>query len=431
MGVYKRGAVCWISYSGPSGLVRESTHQGDVRVAARMERERRREVALGTWKPTTSRTDARVTVGDYAAIWLARLEERQVATLRSYRQRYADHVDPTLGHRVLADIRPRDVIAFVSALKRSDLAPRTVHHVYDVLRSLCRDAVIDEVIVATPCVLPPKTLPKKRDKDPTWRAHAVYTRDEVETLISSELVAEDRRVYYALLFLLGCRPGEAVGRRWEDLDTVARPLGRMLIATQHDGRETKTLAPREMPVHPTLAAILARWRLEGWARWYGRPPRQSDLIIPSRLSPERVRDTQTTWAGLQADLDRLELRRRRQHDGRRTFVSLARIDGARPDVLETCTHAAKGDVFALYTSWDWATKCAEVAKLRIGERGRALVHSLVHSAEVADAERLTAVGDSTLPGEGLEPATVPPALAERRRIRAITAAKSRAKSRSK
>jgi hypothetical protein len=42
--VYFRGDIAWIRYAGPDGkIVRESTRQGDKRVAERIERERRRE----------------------------------------------------------------------------------------------------------------------------------------------------------------------------------------------------------------------------------------------------------------------------------------------------------------------------------------------------------------------------------------------------
>jgi hypothetical protein len=45
MSVYFRDRVAWIRYAGPDGrIVRESTRQGDKRVAERIERERRREV---------------------------------------------------------------------------------------------------------------------------------------------------------------------------------------------------------------------------------------------------------------------------------------------------------------------------------------------------------------------------------------------------
>src|SRR5690606_16047298 len=104
------------------------------------------------------------------------------------------------------------------------MAPRTVRHCYDVFRQMCRDAVIDEVIVATPCVLPPRTLPAKQDKVPGWRATALYTREEVEALISDPIVPWDRQVFNALEFFLGARHGEAAGRRWSHYDPSASPL---------------------------------------------------------------------------------------------------------------------------------------------------------------------------------------------------------------
>lgn len=35
-----------------------------------------------------------------------------------------------------------------------------------------------------------------------------------------------------------------------------------------------------MPVHPELAALLAAWKLDGWAATYGRVPEPGDLIVP-------------------------------------------------------------------------------------------------------------------------------------------------------
>ena len=52
------------------------------------------------------------------------------------------------------------------------------------------------------------------DKDPEWRSTAVFTREEVEPLLSDTRLPEDRRVLYAFLFLTVMRIGEAVALRW-------------------------------------------------------------------------------------------------------------------------------------------------------------------------------------------------------------------------
>jgi len=73
------------------------------------------------------------------------------------------------------------------------------------------------------------------------------------------------------------------------------------------------------------------------------------------------------------DLERIGLRRRRQYDSRRTFISLAQADGARKDILRWVTHGPEGDIVSLYTTLPWATLCEEVAKLKIGLREGRLI----------------------------------------------------------
>jgi hypothetical protein len=62
------------------------------------------------------------------------------------------------------------------------------------------------------------------------------------------------------------------------------------------------------------------------------------------------------------DLERVGLRARRQHDARRTFISIARADGARPDILRWATHGPTGDIVDDYTTLPC---CEEVAKVRV------------------------------------------------------------------
>jgi len=386
MGVYKRGRILWIRYADPSGeIVRESTDQADRRTAARLYRQRKREVADGTWIAPRSRSSTKLRVRDYAETWLARQKERELATWRNENQKLRAHVLPLIGERVLADLRPKDAIQLVEALKRRPvqrgrglLAPRTVHNAYAVFSRMCRDAVIDEVLIGTPCVLPSKTLPKKRDKDPTWRASAIFTREEVELLISDDRIDEDERTFYALLFFLGVRTGEAAGRRWRDYDTTARPLGRMTIATQYADRPLKQEdRPREMPVHPTLAAILAAWKLGGFPRFFGRAPTREDFIVPETSDQWKRRGQHrigsTSYRRLQRALELVELRRRRQHDARRTLISIGRADGCDRDILRACTHGDRREQLDDYTTWPWDVKCREVAKIQIARRGAAVV----------------------------------------------------------
>jgi integrase len=231
-----------------------------------------------------------------------------------------------------------------------------------------RDAVVDELIGANPCVLKRHDLPKAIDRDPSWRAGAVFTRAELEQLITDERIPEDRRVMYALMGLAGLRFGEAAALHWRNYDATLEPLGRLIVAASYNTNQrcektTKTEQPRLVPVHPTLAKVLAAWKLGGWEFLRARKAKVDDLIIPSRRGLNRSHGHMLKK--FHADLRRLGLRERRQHDLRRTFISLARADGARKDILETVTHGTRGDIIDTYTTLPWQSVCEEVSKMNV------------------------------------------------------------------
>jgi len=68
------------------------------------------------------------------------------------------------------------------------------------------------------------------------------------------------------------------------------------------------------------------------------------------------------------DCTRLTLRERRNHDARRTMISLARAGGASKDLLEWVTHGPPGDVIDGYTTLPWETLCQQVPCIKIERR---------------------------------------------------------------
>ncbi len=224
-----------------------------------------------------------------------------------------------------------------------------MRNVYSTVRSLFRDAAIADLITATPCVLTKRQIGAVHDAHSDWRRGAVFTRDELERLISDERIGVDRRVLYALLGVAGLCHGEAAALRFRHLDMDAAPLGRLPIAASNDRETTKTGVEPRVPVHPMLAAILASWRLSGWSKMFGRVPAPDDLVIPTAppapgggkktpvLQMRSKGYTFKRWCGGTADINNrsracdlsvLGLPHRRVHDLRRTFISLCREDGA-------------------------------------------------------------------------------------------------------
>jgi integrase len=390
MGVYARGSKLWIRFRDVGGKWRDASTGYNVG---------QEELARATLDEVLARVRAApssasapnqtLTVRAYAELWLSK---RETETAADDRGRLYNHILPALGHIPIAELRPRQVRAFVDELtrkrrqgnRRKDgsqvpteelLAPRTVRHIYGTLRAMMNDAVADELIASSPCVLKDE-LPAKRDKDRTWRRTAVFTRDEVETIISARSTPHDRRVLASLMFLGAMRFGESAALTWRDYDPTCTPLGKLVIEKSYSTKKrkvkgTKTENPREMPVHPTLARILAEWRLSGFEELTGRQPRPDDPIVPSRRGA--YRNVNASLRRFHEDLERIGLRARRQHDARRTFISIARADGAVADKLHFATHGPDGEIMDDYTTLPWPALCDEVSKAKISLREGKLI----------------------------------------------------------
>lgn len=373
--VIARGRVLYAKIKNVEGKwVRVATPfpVGDEERARTWARDRQREV-MDELARRARFGDGPLTVAAYASKWL---DARRTKTVRDDRNRIETHALPRIGHLLLSEVRPRhirDLVLELRADKEADLAPKTIREVASILGTMFKSAFIEELVPSNPVVLERGVLPKKMDKDPAWRAQAIFTRDEIEMLLSDERIPEDRRLIYGLKFFCG-RHTEVLTSTWSQYDATTRPLGTLHLV------ETKTGIPRAVPVHPTLARMLASWKLGGWQRVYGCSPRADDLIVRTRRAGNvyRAADTQLRFV---QDLEAIGLRtkastrNRRGHDLRRTLITLSRADGAIDSLLRWVTHGPKpGEILDVYSSPPWAALCAEVAKLRITLREGQVIH---------------------------------------------------------
>ncbi|MDX2093934.1 MAG: hypothetical protein SFX73_39235 [Kofleriaceae bacterium] len=408
MGVFVRGNKLWITFKDVNGSWR------NVATGHRVGEEK---LAQAKYDEIVARVqDAKpadggvLTVRMFAKTWLA---DRQKLDLdwKNDAGRLEHWILPVIGDKPIASIRTRHIVELVRHVRTTPsettgetVSQRTVYNVYSVVCALFRDAQLADKIEQTPCILDERQLGPRVDKDPEWRAEAVFSRAEVETIISHPVIPADRQVVYALELLAGVRPGEAAALRWRHYDATIEPLGKLLVAVAYNTRKnrqksTKTNAVKHVPVHPTLAAILAEWKLGGWEAMHGRAPAPDDLIVP--LPPEaaarrRSREGEPfrghDYSGKrwrEEDLPALRevqpnaWRHRRHYDMRATFITLALEDGADPHVIETrVTHTKKSrSAFDGYNRGrQWAITCGEVAKLRITRRTEAEVIELPKAA---------------------------------------------------
>lgn len=368
----------WVWFYDATGVRRyKSSKSKDEAVARKLLTTIERKVRAEKESGLAGAGSGPITVRRYAERWLNERRARGVASADSDEDRL-QHVFPLIGDMILSEVRPRHVLQLVRALEarrneqgKKKLAPRTILHVYGALRVMFSDALTEELIAATPCVLKQRRgeLPKKLDRDPTWRREAVFTREEVLMLVTDQRLPERHRVLYALENLGGMRVNEISPRRWRDYLPGAAPLGKLVVDTSYASKRkvlkaaTKTGVVREVPVHPALAHILTAWHAEGWARQYGRPPEPEDFIVPS--VDGGLLSSSSSYKRLLEDLELLGLRRRRQHDARRTFISLAIGDGARKELLRWVTHGPEGDIVDAYTTPPWHVLCEQVAMFKL------------------------------------------------------------------
>lgn len=353
--------------------------------------------------PASAPAAGPVTVLSHARAWIT---TQRYGSVDKDRRRIEFYLAAApLASMPIAEVRPRHVLAFIRwladrpSLRGGTLSARSVRNVYDVVRRALASAVIEDLIVSSPCAPLSNALPTLEDKHPGARETWLFTREEVEQLISDGELLPDRRVTYAILFLTGCRWGELAALRWRDWNPDAKPLGRLTISraieplTKRE-KSTKTGAVKRVPVHKVLAEVLIAWKAKGWEAIFGREPTSDDFIIPSRRMTARGVDNGNRY--LHEDCAKLKLTPRHVHCTRRTFISLAQDDGGEAAKLKWITHAPPKAVFDQYTTLQWKTLCAEVDKLVITLRrpAGAVVLPFVREASKRDGDGEGADGDA-------------------------------------
>lgn len=336
-------------------------------IRAKVATRKRSNSARGT-KPFTARTFA-------DEVWLPERRKAGIHTVNEDEDRLR-HVPSSIMDIPIGDVtRPQLEDFFRDLMGAKRLAPRTQLHIYGALRVLFKSALKKGLIAFTPCTLSArdKELPKKRDKDPLWRANRTYNVDEIERLLSDERLPEWNRILWGGLFLGGVRINEMAPRRWRDYDAAREPLGSLhvhsaqIFKTGEEG-PTKTGFPRMVPVHPELAKLLLAWKVGGWARQFGRQPTDDDFIVPALADASKMYHASTTLRRLHDDAFLLGLRlkagvsrKRGQHDARSSMISIARANKAEKDILRWVTHGPENaNQLDDYTVFPWETLCQQI-----------------------------------------------------------------------
>jgi len=210
---------------------------------------------------------SKMTVAEFLDRWLedyCRVSVRQ-STYDMYEMLVRVHIAPEIGHVRLDKIAPLDIQGFIRRKTRGaradgktgTLSPKTVKHIYSVLRAAFNRAVKWGLLPHSPVGAVDAPRCEKHSV-------SVWTDDEVRRFLAA---AAGERLYAAYLLALGTglRRGEILGLRWEDIDLARGMLSvrRSLVPTSQGNllQEPKTAGSRRhVKMSPDLTDALVAHR---------------------------------------------------------------------------------------------------------------------------------------------------------------------------
>lgn len=156
--------------------------------------------------------------------WLQTRLDLKESSQELYARILSLYVRPKLGGLLLNKIDAADVQALYAGLAESKLSASSLDFVHTLLKSAFKLAVRRRKVVFNPMDGVDKPGGKKAAQEKQERlAERIMTPDQVDSFLNA---ADESRfgVVFSLAFHTGCRPGELLGLKWEDLDNAARTL---------------------------------------------------------------------------------------------------------------------------------------------------------------------------------------------------------------
>lgn len=280
---------------------------------------------------------SKVKLADFADEWLTQQKPRlRPTTCALYESYLRWHIKPRLGNRRLASITVDDVATLITDMQQGvrfrerdgqlvrcsgkSYAAWTIRGVLVVLSRVLGRAARVGLINTNPV----HRLEKEERPKTTPREFPSLDSASIGRLVTA--TPTRYRTLVAVSVLTGIRQGEALGLRWQDIDTKERLL-RVRVQLGRDGRlcEPKTqAAKREVPIPPTLARMLAEHRRQAFARGLAKP---TDFVFASETGGP-LNHRNIVRRGLEKAIENAQLPRLTWHDLRHVAASALIAQGA-------------------------------------------------------------------------------------------------------
>src|SRR5262249_11480455 len=142
-----------------------------------------------------------------------------LSTFEGYRSLAATHLKPYFGRKDLRAFGEADALRFIAAKQAQGREPSTIRNALAVLRQACTKLVKAGALDRNPLADVGELVSKvARQGDPDAHEVRAWSRDEVQRIL---LLAQRHEPGLAdlihFLFGTGCRLGEALALRWQDV----------------------------------------------------------------------------------------------------------------------------------------------------------------------------------------------------------------------
>ncbi len=246
------------------------------------------------------------------------------------------HLIPAFGSLQLPELSERHLLQFIAEKSTGNasqrpLQVRSIRNILSVLRRVLALAVEEGQLEKNPCRNLSRLLGKVERQQADEIEHVnAWSREEVATLLDLTRRLEPG-FHPFLIFLLstGCRKGEALGLKWEDVDLEAgrilirRSLVRGQLGTPKSGRA------RFVVVSPALDQVLrdllSERRRQCLERGWSEVP--AFIFCSETGGPLDERNVSRTWYRVRRKAQGQGVRPLRMHDTRHTWASLALASG--------------------------------------------------------------------------------------------------------
>jgi integrase len=269
-----------------------------------------------------------VTLYSFANEWLRHRTDLAERTAELYRHVLDKHILPVLGTATLAELSPTKIRVWHSNIAKDH--PATASKAYRLLSSIMRTAVVDGIILATPCKVEGAGIEHAAER-PTASV------GEIESL--SRAMPEHLRIVVQLATWCQLRRGEILGLRRKDIDVKHEVVH--IVQSRTFGmngkpivKMPKTAAGRRTISVPRPVMVLLRQHL---ATFTSIEP--DALVVSGKGGLTLSRDAlQGSWESARLAIGRPDLR---LHDMRHTGLTLAAATGATTsELMHRAGHAS-------------------------------------------------------------------------------------------